>query len=112
MGQFEITLVVVLVPSNSTTVVDWGSNGIHFAIDTTVRSVALTLNVLWTQALVATLSAASSTNSVTSIALHANFTLKHTSLSLRKSCHGLATNFLYLIATTGIETTGWHDSNT
>ena len=37
MGQFETTLVVVLVPSNSTIVVDWGPNGIHSAIDTTVK---------------------------------------------------------------------------
>ena len=37
MGQFEATLVVVLVPSNPTIVVDRGSNGIHSAIDVTVK---------------------------------------------------------------------------
>lgn len=37
MGQFETTLVVVLVPCNPTTVVDWGSHGSHTAVDITVR---------------------------------------------------------------------------
>ena len=105
MGEFETPASLILVPSNPTIVDDWRSNGNAVAVVTTLRSVALALDVLPAKTFVATLSATCSTGSVSSVALHADFAVKHSSFSFRESCHGLATNFLYLTATTGTETT-------
>ena len=105
MGEFETPASLIFVPSNPTIVDDWRSNGNIVALVTALRLDALTFNVLPAQTFVTTLSATCSTGSVSSVALHADFAMKHACFSLRESCHGLATNFLYLTATTGTETT-------
>ena len=64
------------------------------------RSVALALNVLGTKSLVAALSAAGSTNGVACVAAHANLAVKQAGFCFRESCHGGATEFPYLTATT------------
>ena len=112
MGEFETPTAVVFVPSNFAIADDWRPNGNIVAVVTALRSVALTLDVLWSKTLVAALSAASSANSVSSVAFHADLAVKHAGFSFRESCHGLATNFLYLIATTRFETYPCHGSNT
>ena len=104
MGEFETTVAAVLVPRNCTIVADWRSYGSAATVDFTLNSNAFTLNVLPAQAFVATLAATCGTRSVSSVALHANLANEHASLSFGESCHSLATNFLYLTATTGLET--------
>ena len=105
MGEPEATAFAFLIPGNSAVVVDWRSDGNAVASIFDLESDTLTLNVLWAYAFVATLSTTLCTNSISSVALHADFAMKHACYSLRESCHGLATNFLYLTATTGTETT-------
>ena len=64
------------------------------------RSVALALNVLGTQSLVAALSAANGTNGVACVAAHANLAVEQAGFSLWESCHDGATESPYLTATT------------
>ena len=112
MGEFETPTSVVFVPGNSTMGDDWRSNGNIVAVVATLRSVALAHNVLPAKTLVATLSATCSTGSVSSVALHADFAVKHASFSFRESCHDMATHFVYLTTTTAKETRGCQNSNT
>ncbi len=63
-------------------------------------SVALALDVLGTQSLVAALSAANGTNGITSVAAHANLAVEQAGFCFGESCHDGATDFPYLIATT------------
>ena len=112
MGEFETSTPVVFVPSNSTIVDDWRPNGNAVAFVITLRSVTLALNVLPTKTFVTTLSATCSTGSVSSVALHADFAVKHTSFSFRESCHDMATHFVYLTTTTAKEIHECQNSNT
>ena len=57
MGEFETPSSVVFVPSNSSIADDWGPNGNAVAVVTTLRSVALALDVLPAKTFVAPLSA-------------------------------------------------------
>jgi glyoxylase-like metal-dependent hydrolase (beta-lactamase superfamily II) len=68
-------------------------------VDELMKSGALALDVLRAQTLVAALSAANSTDRIASVATHADFAVKHTGFCLGESCHGGATEFPYLIAT-------------
>ena len=100
MGKFETPTPVVFVPSNSAIGDDWRSNGNTVAVVATLKSVTLALNVLPAKTFVTTLSATCSTGSVSSVALHADFAVKHSSFSFRESCHDMATHFVYLTTTT------------
>ena len=100
MGEFETPASLIFVPSNPTIVDDWRSNGNIVALVVALSSDTLSLNVLPAQTFVATLSAACSTGSVSSVALHADFAVKHSSFSFRESCHVMATHFVYLTTTT------------
>ncbi len=64
------------------------------------ESVALSLDVLWTQTLVAALATAGSLHGVACIAAHANLAMQQANLRFGESCHGVPTNPPYLIATT------------
>ncbi len=57
MGEFETPTSVVFVPSNSAIGDDWRSNGNTVAVVATLKSIALTLNILPAKTFVATLSA-------------------------------------------------------
>ena len=67
MGQFETALVALLMACNTTVVVVWRSNGTGSPSAITLRSNALSFHVFGTQSLVATLTTACGSPSITSI---------------------------------------------
>ena len=98
MGEFETPLLLFLFPAILPLLMI-GDQWQHCCLVTALRLDALTFNVLPAQTFVTTLSATCSTGSVSSVALHADFAVKHSSFSFRESCHDMATHFVYLTTT-------------
>ena len=100
MDKFEIALVAFLMACNTTAVVIRGSHGTGYPSAIELGSNTLSFHIFRTQSFVTALSAACSSPSITSIALHANLYAKQAFFSFRESSHVASTDFLYLIATT------------
>jgi len=87
LGQFQDAVAGVFVPSRASARPVGRSNRLVLGVDDVSESVALSLNVLWTKALVTALSAAHGPDSVARIAAHADFAVKHACFCFGEPCH-------------------------
>ena len=99
MGKLQTSAVGIFIPSNIAYGITWRRHANGDEYIRVVKSGTLALDIFGPEAFVVTLSTFYSTKSVPSIAFHANFPTKHSCFCLWESCHGLPTNFPYLITT-------------